>query len=77
MSASKVRTVCGSSARTGLCGGRSAMTVPTAIEETVPFANSYPRYASTPAVNLSATISGSPHNLVAPFQALTPEVKFL
>jgi hypothetical protein len=31
MSASKVRTVCGSSARTDLCGGRSAMTVPTAI----------------------------------------------
>ena len=31
MSTSAVRTVCGSSARTGLCGGRSAMTVPTAI----------------------------------------------
>jgi FG-GAP-like repeat len=30
MSTSTVRTVCGSSARTGLCGGRSAMTVPTA-----------------------------------------------
>ncbi len=30
-STSKVRTVCGSSARTDLCGGRSAMTVPTAI----------------------------------------------
>jgi len=27
----KVRAVCGSSARTDLCGGRSAMTVPTAI----------------------------------------------
>ena len=33
MSTSTVRTVCGSSARTDLCGGRSAMTVPTAIEE--------------------------------------------
>jgi hypothetical protein len=32
MSISAVRTVCGSSARTGLCGGRSAMTVPTAID---------------------------------------------
>jgi hypothetical protein len=32
MSTSTVRTVCGSSARTGLCGGRSAMTVPTAID---------------------------------------------
>jgi hypothetical protein len=32
MSTSTVRTVCGSSARTDLCGGRSAMTVPTAIE---------------------------------------------
>jgi hypothetical protein len=31
-STSTVRTVCGSSARTDLCGGRSAMTVPTAIE---------------------------------------------
>jgi hypothetical protein len=31
MSTSTVRTVCGSSARTDLCGGRSAMTVPTAI----------------------------------------------
>ena len=31
MSTSKVRTVCGSAARTDLCGGRSAMTVPTAI----------------------------------------------
>jgi len=30
-STSKVRTVCGSSSRTDLCGGRSAMTVPTAI----------------------------------------------
>jgi len=30
-STSKVRTVCGSSARTDLSGGRSAMTVPTAI----------------------------------------------
>jgi hypothetical protein len=30
-STSKVRTVCGSAARTDLCGGRSAMTVPTAI----------------------------------------------
>ena len=30
-STSTVRTVCGSSARTDLCGGRSAMTVPTAI----------------------------------------------
>src|SRR3990172_11363796 len=30
-STSKVRAVCGSSARTDLCGGRSAMTVPTAI----------------------------------------------
>ena len=30
-SISKARTVCGSSARTDLCGGRSAMTVPTAI----------------------------------------------
>ena len=30
-SISEVRTVCGSSARTDLCGGRSAMTVPTAI----------------------------------------------
>ena len=29
---SKVRAVCGSSARTDLCGGRSAMTVPTAID---------------------------------------------
>ena len=29
-SSSKVRAVCGSSARTDLCGGRSAMTVPTA-----------------------------------------------
>ena len=33
MSTSKVRTVCGSSARTGLCGGRSAMTVPTATRQ--------------------------------------------
>ncbi len=33
MSTSKVRTVCGSAARTGLCGGRSAMTVPTAIRQ--------------------------------------------
>ena len=32
MSTSAVRTVCGSSARTDLCGGRSAMTVPTAID---------------------------------------------
>jgi hypothetical protein len=32
MSTSTVRTVCGSSARTDLCGGRSAMTVPTAID---------------------------------------------
>ena len=32
-STSKARTVCGSSARTDLCGGRSAMTVPTAIVE--------------------------------------------
>ena len=31
MSTSTVRTVCGSSARTDLCGGRSAITVPTAI----------------------------------------------
>ena len=31
MSTSEVRAVCGSSARTDLCGGRSAMTVPTAI----------------------------------------------
>ena len=31
-SISKVRTVCGSSARTDLCGGRSVMTVPTAID---------------------------------------------
>ena len=31
-STSTVRTVCGSSARTDLCGGRSAMTVPTAID---------------------------------------------
>ena len=30
-STSEVRAVCGSSARTDLCGGRSAMTVPTAI----------------------------------------------
>ena len=30
-SSSKVRAVCGSAARTDLCGGRSAMTVPTAI----------------------------------------------
>ena len=30
-STSKVRAVCGSAARTDLCGGRSAMTVPTAI----------------------------------------------
>jgi len=30
-SPSKVRAVCGSAARTDLCGGRSAMTVPTAI----------------------------------------------
>ena len=30
-SSSKVGAVCGSSARTDLCGGRSAMTVPTAI----------------------------------------------
>ena len=29
---STVRAVCGSSARTDLCGGRSVMTVPTAIE---------------------------------------------
>jgi hypothetical protein len=33
MSTSTVRTVCGSSARTDLCGGRSAMTVPTAIDK--------------------------------------------
>ena len=32
-STSTVRAVCGSSARTDLCGGRSAMTVPTAINE--------------------------------------------
>jgi hypothetical protein len=32
MSTSEVRAVCGSSARTDLCGGRSAMTVPTAID---------------------------------------------
>ena len=32
-STSTVRTVCGSSARTDLCGGRSVMTVPTAIEK--------------------------------------------
>ena len=32
-SSSKVRAVCGSSARTDLCGGRSAMTVPTAMTE--------------------------------------------
>jgi len=31
-SSSKVRAVCGSAARTDLCGGRSAMTVPTAIQ---------------------------------------------
>src|SRR5262249_40558663 len=30
-STSKVRAVCGSAARTDLCGGRSAMAVPTAI----------------------------------------------
>ena len=30
---STVRAVCGSSARTDLCGGRSAMTVPTAIDK--------------------------------------------
>ena len=30
-SSSKVRAVCGSAARTDLCGGRSAMTVPTAM----------------------------------------------
>ncbi|MFY8202292.1 MAG: hypothetical protein ACOVLE_16565 [Pirellula staleyi] len=30
-SSSKVRVVCGSSARTDLCGGRPAMAVPTAI----------------------------------------------
>ena len=30
-SSPKVRAVCGSAARTDLCGGRSAMTVPTAI----------------------------------------------
>ena len=30
---STVRAVCGSSARTDLCGGRSAMTVPTAIKQ--------------------------------------------
>ena len=34
-STSKVRTVCGSSARTDLCGGRSAMTVPTAIKDRI------------------------------------------
>ena len=33
MSTSEVRTVCGSAARTGPCGGRSAMTVPTAIRQ--------------------------------------------
>jgi hypothetical protein len=31
-STSEVRAVCGSSARTNLCGGRAAMTVPTAID---------------------------------------------
>jgi putative ABC transport system substrate-binding protein len=36
MSTSTVRTVCGSSARTDLCGGRSAMTVPTAIDRFKP-----------------------------------------
>ena len=33
MSTSEVGAVCGSSARTDLCGGRSAMTVPTAIDQ--------------------------------------------
>ena len=37
-SSSKVGAVCGSSARTDLCGGRSAMTVPTAIERELSYA---------------------------------------